>query len=86
MLDFADEVSGYLNNRAICAALDALELPSGAEAIPDSLRRCYGSLVSAGRIGAEEMELLEAWLVDITSLSPTADGRSEQALVPNGPH
>ena len=69
MRDFADEVPGYLNNRAIAAALDALDLAPGAEAMADNLRMCYQTLVSAGWIGAEELPLLDAWLDDLRSLS-----------------
>ncbi len=67
MRDFADEVPGYLHNRAICATLDALAIAPGPDAMGDNLRRCYGSLVSAGWVGPEEMELLEAWLDDLVS-------------------
>jgi hypothetical protein len=69
MRDFADEVPGYLNNRAICAALDALDIRPGADAMADNLRLCYGSLVGEGWVGAEEIRLLDAWLHDLQSLA-----------------
>ena len=64
--DFADEVPGYLNNRAMCAKLDALDLKAGAEAMPDNLRICYRALVEAGWVGEQEPPLLDAWLEDLT--------------------
>ncbi|MBA2432456.1 MAG: DUF288 domain-containing protein [Chthoniobacterales bacterium] len=68
MRDFADEVPGYLHNRAMCAKLDGLNLESGAANLPDNLRRCYGALVEEEWVGADEMLLLEAWLTDLASL------------------
>ena len=68
MRDFADEVPGYLNNRAICAELEALELKPGAEAMGDNLRRCYEMLTARGWVGGEELELVDAWLADLSSI------------------
>jgi hypothetical protein len=63
--DFADEVPGYLNNRAMCAKLDALDLKAGADAMPENLRICYRALVEAGWVGEQELPLLDAWLEDL---------------------
>ena len=68
MRDFADEVPGYLNNRAICAELEALDLRAGTEALPENLRRCYETLTAHGWVGAEEMQLLDAWLADLAAI------------------
>lgn len=68
MADFADEVPGYLNNRAMCAALDTVNLKPGAEQMPDNLRKCYEALVRGGWVGAQEPELLEAWLDDLRAV------------------
>jgi len=68
MRDFADEVPGYLHNKAMGAALDALDLAPGPENIPGNLRKCYGVLIERGWVGAEEMPLLEAWLSDLNTL------------------
>jgi hypothetical protein len=65
MRDFADEVPGYLNNRAICAKLAELDLQPGAEAMAENLRLCYGALTDAGWVGKEELPLLDAWLDDL---------------------
>jgi hypothetical protein len=63
--DFKDEVPGYLHNAEICEALEALWLKPGIEKIGENLNICYEKLVSMNLIGAEEPELLNAWLGDI---------------------
>lgn len=74
MRDFADEMPGYLHNRAICAALDALALEAGLETLPHNLRKCYRQLVAAGWIAAPELILLEAWLDDLASIGLAKEG------------
>ena len=61
--DFADEVSGYLNNQSIMAMLGALRLEQGAQAGADLLQ-CYGAMVAAGYLRSEEMGLVECWVDD----------------------
>jgi hypothetical protein len=73
MRDFKDEVPGYLNNSAICEALDKLSLPEGLDQLNDNLRVCYEELVRMGMVGAEELTLLEAWLADLEELSGTGE-------------
>ena len=63
--DFNDEVPGYLHNSQICQALQDLPLEPGIEKIADNLKVCYEKLVSMSLIGAEELQLLDAWLEDI---------------------
>jgi hypothetical protein len=63
--DFADEIPGYLQNRAICEALAQLELQSGVAHIADNLRGCYQALVRGGWLPEAELDLLEAWLEDL---------------------
>jgi len=63
--DFADEIPGYLQNRAICEALAALELKRGEAHIAKNLRICYEALVRGGWLPEAELELLEAWLEDL---------------------
>ena len=67
MRDFADEVPGYLHNRAIAAALDALPLAVGADlgTLSENLRLCYRTLVARGWVGADELPLLDAWLANL---------------------
>lgn len=63
--DFNDEIPGYLHNIEICEALETLSLKPGVEKIADNLKVCYEKLVSMSLIGAEELQLLDAWLEDI---------------------
>lgn len=68
MRDFSDEVSGYLNNRRIGEALDALPLKAGAGQMGDNLRLCYEALVRMELIDKLELPLLDAWLSDLSQL------------------
>jgi hypothetical protein len=69
MRDFRDEVPGYLHNRAIVAALEALALRPGVEHLGEGLRRCYEALVELGVVGREELALVDAWLADLRALN-----------------
>ncbi len=68
MQDFADEVPGYLHNRAITDALESMQAESGPDALTMNLRAAYTVLVRNGFIDAGELELLEAWIEDVTEL------------------
>ncbi len=68
MKDFADEVSGYLHNGAICEQLERLPLLAGADNLGSNLRRCYEKLVEMGLVGKEELPLLDCWLDDLVSI------------------
>jgi hypothetical protein len=72
MRDFEAEVPGYLNNRRIGEALDALALRPGTERIPDNMRTCYEALVRLELVGGEELALLDAWLADLRDAMPGA--------------
>lgn len=65
MRDFEDEIPGYLQNNRIRRLLEALPLSPGIENIPDNLRLCYDLLIREGLIGAQERELVDAWLEDL---------------------
>jgi hypothetical protein len=66
--DFSDEIPGYLHNNEICEALEALKLEPGVEKIADNLKVCYRKLVGMSLIGAEELQLLDAWLDDLKQI------------------
>jgi hypothetical protein len=68
MRDFADEVPGYLHNRAIGERLEGLKLAAGPENIGDNLIRCYEELVRLTVVGAEEIAVLKAWVQDLAAL------------------
>ena len=65
--DFADEVPGYLNNTKICQDLENLDLKSGIDNLGENLIRCYQMLTERKYVGMEEMNLVEAWVLDIFS-------------------
>jgi hypothetical protein len=69
MRDFADEVPGYLNNRAIGTRLDALKLEAGPENSGENLIRCYEEMVRLDLVPMKEMALVKAWVGDLEDLS-----------------
>jgi hypothetical protein len=66
--DFRDEVPGYLANREICAALQALELEPGGPRVASNMRRSYDLLVTNGWADPRELPLLDAWLADVAAI------------------
>jgi len=76
MRDFKDEVPGYLNNRAICEALDGLALPSGVDNVGENLLICYEALVRMGVIDEKELTLLQAWIDDWGAVTSQDQSRS----------
>lgn len=62
--DFDDETVGYLRNEEIRSLLDELPLSPGPAHVKENLFRCYLALVEAGIVGAEELELVNAWIED----------------------
>lgn len=69
MVDFRDEVPGYLNNAVICEALEKLSLPAGVEHIAANLFLCYETLVELGIMPGEELPLVQAWIDDLAMVS-----------------
>ena len=67
MRDFRDEVPGYLHNAAICDALAALDLTPGVANLSENLRICYEKLVEHKWVGQPELELLGAWIADLSA-------------------
>jgi hypothetical protein len=67
IIDFRDEITGYMNNAQIFNSLLALKLKNGVENIPDNLITCYRKLIEIGVMASEETILLDAWLKDIYS-------------------
>lgn len=67
MRDFKDEVPGYLNNSAICAALEKLPIKRGLDSLSDNLRVSYEELVRMELVGREELALLDAWISDVST-------------------
>lgn len=65
MNDLLDEISGYSGNLEIVSALSNMNLKHGVANIPENLTKCYKKLISLNFIGQQELELLNAWLIDI---------------------
>jgi hypothetical protein len=74
MRDFHDEVPSYLQNRAICATLEQLELKSGSDRVSENLRTCYATLARGGWVKDDELDLLDAWLEDLCSILASSAG------------
>jgi hypothetical protein len=66
--DLEDEIPGYLHNVEIREVLETLQLKPGNEKIGENLKICYEKLVSMNLVGAEELDLLDAWLSDIEQI------------------
>lgn len=67
MRDFADEISGYMNNFKIVETLEKLSLKKGEEYLGENLLKCYEALIALSLIDEKEIPLIEAWLKDLTS-------------------
>jgi hypothetical protein len=76
MHDFRDEVPGYLDNRAICKALEELDLRAGIEPLGGNMRLAYRVLVERGWLDERELELLDAWLADLAQIRAPAPART----------
>ena len=72
LMDFNDEIPGYLNNRKIGIALDEARLIRGVGAIEENMRRCYTQLIRLGVINADELLLLDSWFSDIRTIRASA--------------
>ena len=68
MMDFSDEISGYLNNGRIASELQNLNLKSGIDNITDNLINCYQLLINMNLVNKSELTLVELWVEAINSL------------------
>lgn len=67
--DFADEISGYLNNDKIYNQLVKLSLKPGEDKLAENLLICYESLISLNLIDKKEINLIEAWNKDLLTFT-----------------
>ena len=65
LADFAEEVPGYVNNRAIAAALESVECSGSVQEIGENLKRCYAALAAGKWLPEAELILLNSWLADL---------------------
>ena len=66
--DFADEISGYLQNSKIAQALTDLSLHPGPDQVPRNMRICYEELVRIAVLPPRELPLVDAWLTDLETI------------------
>jgi hypothetical protein len=65
LVDFEDEIPGYLYNDEIASTLEILDVQSGNRNVLTNMYRCYESLVTKGWLDKTEMKLVEAWCCDV---------------------
>lgn len=65
--DFLQEVVGYERNDEIYRVLMTLDLSSDITKTDDNLRECYGALHRIGIVNDSELDLVEAWLADLSA-------------------
>lgn len=65
MKDFRQEIDGYVRNRELGNLLENISCKSGVEAIPGNLLRCYEKLADESFVDKKEIDLLQAWLLDL---------------------
>lgn len=63
LVDFADEIPGYLHNEEFVAALESVHLPPGQTAA-QHLATCYEALVNHGFVPPAELPIVRAWCDD----------------------
>jgi hypothetical protein len=68
MIDFNDEISGYLNNGRIASELQNLNLKTGIDNITDNLIECYQLLIKMNLVDKSELKLVKLWVEAIHSL------------------
>ncbi len=73
MLDFAEEIPGYLENEKICEALGSVPVRSGIQYLAENLLNCYECLTRIKAIDSKELSLLEAWNSDIWTIRSAND-------------
>jgi hypothetical protein len=68
MSNFDDEVPGYRRNTDMIRLLEALSLSPGPGAVMDNLIHCYEILIQNEFFPEMEMELVQAWVRDLSTI------------------
>lgn len=71
--DFADEISGYLNNAKIMELLSDISLSDDPNQIGPNMRICYERLVEAKIVSQDELHLVDLWLKDIENFNKNVE-------------
>lgn len=72
MVDFEQEVPGYLGNRKLVGVLEDLALQSGPDSASANLVACYRALIQAGFFPDRELALVEAFAADMAEARSAA--------------
>ena len=78
MKDFRDEIPGYLHNEGIARILENLSLKPGESEISNNLVRCYEALAEGELLPRKELDLLDAWLDDLTAARRSGAQKQQQ--------
>jgi hypothetical protein len=73
MRDFADEIPGYTRNKEMIEILEGLSLAKGENAVGENMLVCYEALVKAEFFPSEELDLVKAWLNDLSEITLRPD-------------
>lgn len=68
LIDFKDEISGYLNNGKIVKTLEKLDLSFDKKEIGNNLLKCYEALVKLQLVDEKELDLVKAWNTDMLNI------------------
>jgi hypothetical protein len=71
IVDFSQEIPGYLNNHIIAEELEKLSLLPGKENIQSNMLVCYEALIKLQLVEIEELKLLQSWFDDINQILNT---------------
>ena len=71
--DFADEISGYLNNAMIMELLSDTCLSDDPIQIGSNMRICYERLIEEKIVSQEELRFVDLWLKDIKKFSKNTE-------------
>jgi hypothetical protein len=79
--DFADEISGYLNNARIMELLSDISLSDDPNQIGPNMRACYERLAEVKIVSQDELNLVDLWLKDIKQFSKNIETVSAGNLI-----
>lgn len=69
MLDFEEEIPGYLGNSRFVGVLEKLSLNKGIEEVSQNLIKCYEALIRNDFFPEKELSLVRTWIDDIDEIT-----------------
>jgi hypothetical protein len=82
MIDFRDEVPGYLRNEELVRILETIRLEPGTDAVGANMVRCYETMQEADFFSGDELRLVKAWLDDVEDIISAASLQQEAHAPP----